>query len=351
MYQLLQLATVAILLLTSQTNYAAVGRVVEQSGPTEIIRNKRSIASQINAAIEMNDTVVTARAKAKLEFEDKTTVNVNEQSKVVIDEFVYDPNKGAGKLSMKVALGTARYASGQIAKNNPQNVDIKTPTANVAVRGTDFTMTVDELGRSLIVLLPSCDQRSCVTGAIEVSTDAGSVLMTQAYQTTLVSSSLAPPSAPVIVMLDQANINNLLIISPPNEVQEIKNSQQSKTLLDVNFLNQDLLQYDELDQDSLDSRSLLDINFLDVDMLGNMLDTNQAAIIEQNTILPGYNASAGLKYWLDEGKLILNKTGSHTAQITVSKEQSAIANIQQDGAQVYQKINSGGTTTITIIQR
>ena len=359
MYQLLQLVIAVILLLTSQTNYAAVGRVLEQSGPTEIVRNKKSIASQVNAAIEMNDTVVTARAKAKLEFDDKTTVNINEQSKIVIDEFVYDPNKGAGKLSMKVALGTARYASGQIAKNNPQNVDVKTPTASIAVRGTDFTMTVDELGRSLIMLLPSCDKTSCVTGAIEVSTDGGSVLMTQAYQTTLVTSASAPPTAPVIVAIDQANINNLLIVSPPKELQEDKNTQQTRTALDVNFLNQDLLKYDELDKDLLNTRGLLDVNFLDADMLINALDASNAAlaasqeaILEQSTMLPGYNAGTGLKYWVnDEGKLTLNKTGSHTAQITVSKEQSAVADIQQDGAQVYQKINSGGTTTITIIQR
>lgn len=359
MFQLLQLAIVVILLLTSQTNHAAVGRVSEQSGPTEIVRNKKSIPSQVNAGIEMNDTIVTARAKAKLEFEDKTIVNVNEQSKIIIDDFVYDPNKSAGKLSMKVALGTARYASGQIAKNNPQAVDIKTPTASIAVRGTDFTMTVDELGRSLIMLLPSCDRFSCVTGAIEVSTEAGSVLMTQAYQATLVASASAPPSSPVIVTIDQANINNLLIISPPKELQDSTNTQQSKTALDVNFLNQDLLKYDELNKDLLDTRGLLDVNFLDADMLGNMLDASNAALsasqealLEQNTMLPGYNAGSGLKYWLDdEGKLTLNKTGSHTAQITVSKEQSAVADIRQDGAQVYQKVNSGGTTTITIIQR
>ncbi len=53
-------------------------------------------------------------------------------------------------------MGTIRYTSGQIAKNNPQQVNVKTPTASIAVRGTDFTMTVDEAGQSLVVLVPSC---------------------------------------------------------------------------------------------------------------------------------------------------------------------------------------------------
>ena len=43
-------------------------------------------------------------------------VDVTEHSKLVIDEFVYDPNTKTGALSIKAALGTVRYASGQIAK-------------------------------------------------------------------------------------------------------------------------------------------------------------------------------------------------------------------------------------------
>ena len=53
-------------------------------------------------------------------------------------------------------MGTVRYASGQIAKANPQQVGIQTPTATIAVRGTDFSMTVDEVGQSLVMLVPSC---------------------------------------------------------------------------------------------------------------------------------------------------------------------------------------------------
>ena len=67
----------AILILSvlfSPTSWASVGRVVEQTGPTEIVRNKKSTPSSVNTAVQMNDTVVTARAKARLEFDDKTAV-------------------------------------------------------------------------------------------------------------------------------------------------------------------------------------------------------------------------------------------------------------------------------------
>ena len=360
MLQLTQLVIVTTFLLLSQTSIAAVGKVTEQTGPTEIVRNKKSISSSVNTGVEMNDTIITARGKAKLEFDDKTTVNITEQSKLVIDDFVYDPKKGTGKLAMKVALGTARYASGQIAKNNPQAVDVQTPTATVAVRGTDFSMTVDELGRSLIVLLPSCDNKGCVTGVIEVITDAGSVLMEVAYQATVVTSRSLPPAAPILVNLEIPNINNLLIISPPKEIKEEEKSQSNKTALDVNFLNQDLLKYNELDKDELKAFKELDINFLDVDFLVNLLDASNAQLAasqeqlsEQKSLLPGYTEASGLRYFFndDASKITLLKQGTHTASVTLDKEADTVVNITQDSVPLTQRVNRGGTTTINIIQK
>ena len=351
---------VSILLLISVHNaHGGVGKVTEQSGPTEIVRNKNSIPSKVGSGVEMNDTIVTAKAKAKLTFEDNTTVNITEQSKLVVDDFVYDPNKGSGKLAMKVVMGTARYASGQIAKSNPQNVAVNTPTATVAVRGTDFSMTVDELGRSLIMLLPSCDKKACVTGAISVKNDAGEVFMDQPFQTTVVNAINVPPTKPVIVSIDPNNINNMLIVAPPKEVSkdDEKNNNGTINPLDVNFLDKDLLKYDELNKNYL--YDMLGINYLDVDLLPNMLDestralmASQESLLEQSTLLPGYSEGSGLRYAVtDDGKLVLTKMGQHTAFITVNKEANLVLNITQDSVPLYQKVNSGGTTTINIIQK
>lgn len=354
------LALAALLLLTSPTNWAAVGKVTEQTGPTEIIRDKKSIPSAVNTGVQMNDTVVTAKAKAKLTFEDDTTVNITEQSKLVIDDFVYDPKKGSGKLAMKVVMGTARYASGQIAKTNPQSVNVQTPTATVAVRGTDFSMTVDELGRSLIMLLPSCDKSGCVTGAISVSTDVGMVVLDVPFQSTFVSSRNMVPSSPVVINIEPNNINNLLIISPPKELQEEKKVVEQKNVLDYNFLNQDLLKFDELNKNALEGFRALDLNFLDTDMLGNLLDAStaqlfasQEALSEQNSILPGYSELTGLKYYIDAetDKLVLYKFATHNASVTLNKEADAVVTIIQDGVSVIQKVNRGGTTTINIVQK
>lgn len=353
-------AITLISVLFSLTNtWAGVGKVTEQTGPTEIVRARKSISSAVNTAVEMNDTIVTARSRAELTFDDATKVKITEQSKLIIDDFVYDPKSGTGKLAMKVALGTARYASGQIAKNSPQQVAVSTPTASIAVRGTDFSMTVDELGRSLIMLLPSCDDKTCVTGAIEVSNQSGSILMTQAYQATLVSTVDTPPTRPVVLTIDQANINNMLIISRPREISEENrdNKRDVRTALDVNFLDRDFLKPADLDN-QLDEFNRLDRNGLEDELLPNVLDAVNAALSATQeamsttlSMLPGYDAGSGLKWRVnDQEQLVLSRYSTHIFELTVPKEQGAILDLQQDGVPVYQKINTGGTTTITVVQ-
>ena len=353
-------AITLISVLFSLTNtWAGVGKVTEQTGPTEIVRARKSISSAVNTAVEMNDTIVTARSRAELTFDDATKVKITEQSKLIIDDFVYDPKSGTGKLAMKVALGTARYASGQIAKNSPQQVAVTTPTASIAVRGTDFSMTVDELGRSLIMLLPSCDDKTCITGAIEVSNEAGSVVMTQAYQATLVASVDRAPSSPVVVTIDQANINNMLIISRPREISEENrdNRRDNKNALDTNFLDRDFLKPADLDN-QLDGFNRLDRNELEDELLPNVLDAVNAALSATQeamsttlSMLPGYDAGSGLKWrTTDQEQLVLTRYSNHVFELTVPREQGAVLDLQQDGIPVYQKINTGGTTTITIVQ-
>ena len=353
------LLVLAILLLSFRPidAWSGIGTVTEQTGPTEIVRNKKSLPSQRGSSLEMNDTVITARARAELTFEDKTNVKITEQSKLIIDDFVYDPRQGTGKLAMKVALGTARYASGQIAKTNPQNVAVQTPTATVAVRGTDFSMTVDELGRSLVMLLPSCDERSCVTGVIEVFNDAGRVTLTQAYQATVVNSLNQAPSQPTIVSVDPSNINNLLIVSPPPEIKQDQQNNAGNEQ-EFNLLNADLLKYNELEKNYLENR-FLDTDFLENSFLNNELDAFGAnvwastAFLLDNGMMPGYDPASLLKYAVnDQDQLVLTRrVNNHYAELTIHKEADAVIDIKQDGIPVWQRVNRGGSTTITIVQR
>ena len=211
-----------VLLLLSASAFAEIGNVVDVTGTAIIKRGGASLPVAKGTPIELNDKVETKNGVVNIKFKDDTTVKVTESSALLIDDFVYDPKSGAGKLGLKAAAGTVRYVSGNIAHNNPNSVKINTPTAAIAVRGTDFVMAVDETGKSAIILMPTCEVEhnvnlkglSCGSGAIDVETGGGIVKMNRPYQATVVETGNAAPLPPIIVELSGAAIGNNLMISP-----------------------------------------------------------------------------------------------------------------------------------------
>lgn len=243
----------ALLLTFTSPSWAGIGTVSDTKGTAcEVERNKKKLPGTKGSDIESMDTYVTGACVSNITFKDDTKVKVTENSRLLIDDFVFDPKASdAGKLALKVGMGTVRYASGQIAKNNPQQVNIKTPTASVAVRGTDFTMTVDETGQSLVMLVPSCkdekevkqfelDEQRCKVGSISVSTLAGTVTLDKAFEATYVTSSSLSPTPPVVVNTVEGKIgNNLIIVKPQEVLQAIKEAGKTKRDLEMEELEAD----------------------------------------------------------------------------------------------------------------
>jgi hypothetical protein len=240
---MLRKLAIVLCLFCAAPAWAQIGKISTQAGPdSSIQRGKQVIAGKLNTGIISNDIVSTRKGTTlNINFKDNTKVKITENSRLVIDDFVYDPKKSdAGRLAMKVSMGTVRYASGQIAKVNPQRINIRTPSAAIAVRGTDFHMTVDELGRSLVILVPSCRDENetiktdeerllnCQTGKIIVENAAGSVELNDAFSATYVDSFNSLPNPPVTLKLTSidprisfdSEVTNDLIISPPEVIQE-----------------------------------------------------------------------------------------------------------------------------------
>ena len=218
----MRVAALIICLIMAGSAWAEIGSVTESSGTAIIKRGKDTIQIAKGTLIETNDKIETKNGKVKIVFKDDTNVTVTESSSLVIDDFVYDPKSGAGKLGLKAAAGTVRYVSGSIAKD-PKNVKINTPTAAIAVRGTDFVMAVSETGASMIMLMPTCEIEqnvnlkglTCGSGAIDVETPAGIVKLNRPYQATLVETLNGVPSPAVIVSLNGMAIGNNLMVNPP----------------------------------------------------------------------------------------------------------------------------------------
>jgi hypothetical protein len=315
----------------------------------------------------MMDEVKTLRGKAGITFQDNTQVQVNENSRLVIDDFVYDPKKpGTGKLALNMASGTVRYASGAIAKNDPSKVALNTPTATIAVRGTDFSATVDELGASTIILLPSCPpgwrdvEHDCKTGAIDVINDAGIVSLNKPFQATKVETRGTIPTKPVVLNLSLDAINNMLIVAPPRELrQDVTTTKiQMKGALDVDFLKETGL-VNAFDTQEPAFKDSLRTNLLDQDFLVNILDLINAQMAAQlnllNTtssgLLPDYTAISGIIASVDDNTVTLSRDdGSNIQSVTVPKNQNTTIYQTQGVLEFKNRVNAGGSTVITLKQ-
>jgi len=347
-----------------------IGDIILHTGNAVIERNDgEDVEAEKDLDIFSYNTVKTGKGKVAIGFIDDTRVDVTEHSKLIIDEFVYDPNTKTGSLSLKAALGTIRYASGQIAKTDPTNVQIKTPTATIGVRGTDFTMTVDEIGSSTIILLPSCDTNGfCFVGEITVESDAGQVIMNTAFQATTVETISSVPLKPVILSLEENFITNLLIISQPREIAEAEQEaefQKTATALDV-----DLLAFDELDKsmedyikelDDEDDVGQLDRDFLSQNFLGNILDQlNLQLALQLGDKLEKKKAKGDIVLGKDEvtGITILDEdpewywhreaASGSTIELRLEQANSYIMNVQQGDFELLD-FELGGTESEIII--
>ena len=367
------LALCALLLTVSTNGDAAIGTITEQANsPASIQRSKTTLNGTKGTGVEMEDAIKTSQGKVGITFADDTRVQVNENSKLVIDDFVYDPKAKAGKVALNMASGTVRYASGAIAKNNPSKVAINTPTATIAVRGTDFTATVDELGASTIILLPSCadkiksidaldrQDKNCKTGIIDVITDIGIVTLDQPFQATRVESRASAPLKPITLTLSLDAMNGLLILSPPPELKKAQQEAGKTTvsLLDQNFLKEADLGNVLADQQKEIFKSKLAQNFLDQEFLANILAMLNDQLNEnllsynQNTLLPDYKASSGVKVAVDEMAVELcRNNGSDKQCVAVNKNESSTIYQQQGNVTIKNRVNSGSGTVITLIQK
>ena len=374
---------VAVLLIAVGNIYAAekIGGITEQSGnPGSIVRTTgEELTANLQTDIVSYDEVETENGRLKIQFVDETQVSLTEHTYMEINEYVYDPDPSKSKMAINFVAGTARFATGGLGLVPKENIQIQTPTASIGIRGTDFTTTVDELGRSLVILLPdaNCDDKVKLeegcrpSGSITVTNDGGTVVLEEAFQAVMVSTFETPPTNPVLIMdLDLNMIDNMFIVSEPKEITVAKEEQIQELKGDGG-----LLDFDGLDKDFLESEDLgkaaerelefteLDINFLDVDFLRDLLE-----IMEEKDALAGREESGSGDKLVDrafglqpdnqfnivpdvDGSVFFLRQGTNFVGIKIKRGQTGQLEVRdKDLGETVMCLNNCDGITITITQ-
>ena len=347
--------------MVAQQSDANIGSVTEFKGTGRIVRDKPYDAA-LSFGIESYDNVETTNGRIGITFLNDTKVRLTEHSQLLIDEFIYDPDPSKSKMALQFASGTARFITGKLNTINKENIAISTPSANVSIRGTDFTVTVNELGESLIILLPKDD--GTPSGEIVVATAIGEVILNQPYQATTVSMFETEPTKPVILDITLELIDNMLIVNPPKEdvnVTEKSVSGNSSNLLDVDYLEFEDLDIDYLASDDLEFTEL-DINYLDVNFLEDLLDIIQDVneLDQTETLLQadldlkgttlGFDQETQVNTFTTDNTITFIRALENTVRVDLDKSNAYTLILIQNGKSTQIIVNGGSSSTITIKQ-
>jgi FecR protein len=164
----------------------------------------------------------TTGGSVQLIFLDKTTLNVGPNSDLVIDEFIYDPSRGAGQMAVSMTKGVLRFVGGNIS--HAGNASVKTPAATLGIRGGVATIkhqpcgVPPAAGQGLLVPDAPCGTRAINHfGVMTVSTAVGTeVIRRPGFAVTIVPGAATLP-APTRVSQAEVEATNLQLSSKPGQ--------------------------------------------------------------------------------------------------------------------------------------
>ena len=179
----------------------AIGEITLTGGPITVTRAGQQIQLSVGDYIYLNDLVEAGEYNVGITFKDDTALSLESGARMIIDDFVYDPDTPTeGSMNANVLGGGFSFVSGNVAKVGADAMTVTTPVLTIGVRGTQVAGRANQDGEdNEIILLPNEDG---TVGQIMVSNDSGSVLLTEAFQGTTITSAVEAPSIPVIIPED-----------------------------------------------------------------------------------------------------------------------------------------------------
>jgi len=343
-----------------------IGDITELRGAGQVVRDEPFPAT-LDFDINSYDDVRTANGRLGITFLDESQVRLTEHSQLIIDEFVYDANPSNSKMALSFASGTLRFISGELGRIDKENIQIETPTSQIGIRGTDFTVTVDELGRALIILLPN--DLGDPSGEIVVATAAGTVVLNKPFQSTVTSMWESTPTKPMVLDISLELIDNLLIVSPPKEVDGSETTRvdgaddSPSDFLDIDYLDFNDLEIDLLAEDEDFTFTELDVDYLDVNFFEDLLAViDEVSELDQEQLTTdfsgvnlvgtklGQDLETNIITLIDGSEISFTRQVNNYLRLELDSGTSYNILIDDEGKTFNIIVGSGGSSTIRIKQ-
>ena len=107
----------------------------------------------IGQPVVFNERITTnAVGQTQVLFLDESAMTIGPNSDITVDQFVYDPNAGVGKLALSATRGVMRFVGGKLSKQEDP-VTLRSPVATIAIRGGVFLFDLQANGQADVVFL------------------------------------------------------------------------------------------------------------------------------------------------------------------------------------------------------
>ena len=176
----------------------AIGRIETSEGSVFAIRaDGTSVQLSIGDPVFQGDVLRTSEnANVGVTFVDNSTFTLDENGELTLDEMVYDPDAETGSFSSSLTSGVFSFVSGQIAKANPDAMEISTPVATIGIRGTQGVIKQESDGPMRAALMQEPDGS---TGELILTNSVGTIVLNQPNQLSEITSINAIPQQPVTI--------------------------------------------------------------------------------------------------------------------------------------------------------
>lgn len=125
----------------------AVGKIKVVSGEVTVERAGKRLPATLGATVYQADRVTTGKdGSIGLLLDDDSRLSLGPNSSIALDKFDFDLATSDGSCDVSMTKGTLSVVSGKLVQKTPGALKVRTPAAILAVRGTEFSVKVDEPG-------------------------------------------------------------------------------------------------------------------------------------------------------------------------------------------------------------
>jgi hypothetical protein len=127
---------------TSGAYGADIGQIKVSKGSVSIERAGQSLPGDAGTRLQASDVVKTgADGSVGITMTDNSLLSAGPNSMLALDRYEFDSTTSAGRFDASLQRGTLAVVSGRLAKQSPDAMTVRTPSAILGVRGTEFVVT------------------------------------------------------------------------------------------------------------------------------------------------------------------------------------------------------------------